>query len=213
MTANPGGRVSLPLLSFLTSIQDCLMDILKLQNKTDNLPVITFILALCSFLVSSTSLSQTLQYDRIAVAGGQLWLLITGHLSHWSGDHLFWDLLVFVVLGVMVERRSRQGFTLCLTLSAILISTILWFWQQDMDCYRGLSGLDSALFGYLTLSMIRERIESRDYKGAGVIFVASTIFLLKIVYEILTQQSVFAASAGLFTPVPLAHLAGGVVGI
>lgn len=180
---------------------------------THKLPFLTLALALSSLLISSTFLSQTLQYDRVALTGGQFWLAITGHLSHWSPDHLLWDLLVFVVLGTMVELRSRRGFTLCLSISAALISTTLWFWQQDMDFYRGLSGIDSALFGFTALWMARERICSKDHKGAAIILLAGIAFLLKIVYEIYTLQAVFASSAGIFTPVPMAHLTGCLVGI
>ncbi|MFW2366895.1 MAG: rhombosortase [Desulforhopalus sp.] len=180
---------------------------------TRNLPIFTLTLAIFSLVISSTSLRHTLQYDRVAVAGGQLWLLLTGHFSHWSPDNLLWDLLVFVVLGVMTERRSRSGLILCLGGSATLISGLLWFVLQDMDCYRGLSGLDSALFSFTALWMVRERIHTRDYREAGLILLVSATFLFKIVYESYTQESVFTSSVDLFTPVPLAHLAGGFVGI
>ncbi len=178
-----------------------------------SLPFLTVALAFCSLVISCTSLSHILQYDRAAIEGGQLWLIVTGHLSHWSLDNLVWDLLVFMVLGVMAERRSRRGFVFCLTFSVLVISSILWFWQQDMDCYRGLSGLDSALFGFVAFLMIRERIQSREYRSAGFILVAGVAFLMKIVYETFMLQAVFSSSAGLFVPVPLAHLSGGLIGI
>lgn len=178
-----------------------------------NLPFFTLTLAICSLVISSTSLSHTLKYDRVAVAGGQLWLLLTGHLSHWSPDNLLWDLLVFIVLGIMTERRSRNGFILCLSGSAILISGLLWFVLQDMVCYRGLSGLDSTLFSFTALWMVRERIRSRDFREACLVLLVSAIFLFKIIYESYTQESVFTSSVDLFTPVPLTHLAGGFVGI
>lgn len=178
-----------------------------------NLPIFTIAIAICSMLISLTPLSQTLQYDRLAIAEGQLWLLLTGHLSHWSAENLLWDLLVFIILGIMVERRSRHGFLLCLGGSVLLISTLLWFLLQDMDCYRGLSGLDSALFGFTAIWMVRERFRSRDYREAGLIIAVTITFLFKIVYESYTLESVFTPSSDLFTPVPLAHLAGGLVGV
>lgn len=180
---------------------------------THNLPFLTLALALSSLLISCTFLSETLQYDRTAIANGHFWLLLTGHLSHWSPDHLLWDLLVFVVLGIMAERYSRRGLILCLTISAVLISAILWVWQQDMDCYRGLSGLDSALFGFTALCMTRERICNKDLKGAGIILFAGVAFFFKIMYEFCTLQTIFTSSATIFTPVPVAHLTGCLVGI
>lgn len=176
------------------------------------MPFLTLTLALSSLLISNTFLCQTLQYDRVAISDGQLWLLITGHLSHWSLDHLLWDLLVFVILGIPVEHYSRRGLILCLSTSAILISATLWFWQQDMAYYRGLSGIDSALFGFTAFWMTRKRLHSNDIKGAGIILMTSIAFFLKIVYEFIMLQAVFTRSIDTFTPVPITHLTGFLVG-
>lgn len=209
-----GGRLRLSSTkSIIKNCQEVTMNCLTLSRTQKCFPVITFLIASGSLLISCTSLSHMLQYDREAIACGQLWLIITGHLSHWSLDNLLWDLLVFVILGGIAERLSRLGFTLCLLISSLLISTVLWFGQQDIDCYRGLSGLDSALFSFIALLMVKERIGHRDYRSAAFILLASVAFLLKIVYEAFTLQTVFSSSAGLFTPVPLAHMTGGVVGI
>lgn len=184
-----------------------------LPHHFGRLPLVTLGLALCSLVISCSALSHILQYDRNGLAAGQLWLLVTGHLSHWSSDNLFWDLLVFLVLGTLAERRSRRGLLLCLSLSTVLISALLWFRLEEILCYRGLSGLDSALFAWTALWLVRERFNDRDYRGVALILIASLAFLAKIGYETLTLQSVFSSSAGLFIPVPLAHLCGGVVGI
>ena len=51
--------------------------------------------------------AQWLQYDRQAVLAGAWWRCLTGHLVHWNTEHLVWDLLMFVVLGYLIERQSR----------------------------------------------------------------------------------------------------------
>ena len=68
------------------------------------IPLITLTLSLLSLCISVTEMSHLLQYDRIRISLGQFWLLYTGHLSHWSFDNLFWDLLVFFLLSIY-----RQG--------------------------------------------------------------------------------------------------------
>ena len=40
-----------------------------------------------------------LQYDRTALARGEVWRLFTAHLAHFSGNHLAWDATVALVLG------------------------------------------------------------------------------------------------------------------
>lgn len=39
---------------------------------------------------------ELLQYDRQAIADGQLWRVVTGHLVHIGLEHLAWDAAVFL---------------------------------------------------------------------------------------------------------------------
>ena len=89
--------------------------------------------------------------DRQAIQAGQAWRLLTGYLAHWSLDHLFWDVLMFVVLGCLVESRSRWRLIgLCLG-SALAISAVCPVVADDIPICRGLSGIDTALFTYLAM--------------------------------------------------------------
>jgi len=186
---------------------------MTLPRFLHRLPATTLLLAVLSLVLSCSPLSEILQYDRNNIAAGQVWLLVTGHLSHWNTDNLFWDLLVFLVLGSLVEQRSRRLFRFCLLCSPLLISAALWHLLPEMDRYRGLSGVDSALFTCLGTVMIQERLAERDLRGCSFIILAAVAFLTKIVYETLTMQAVFSSTDGLFIPVPLAHLSGGATGI
>lgn len=40
------------------------------------------------------------QYDRMAIIAGDYWRLLFGHWTHISAEHLFWDVLMFLVLSV-----------------------------------------------------------------------------------------------------------------
>ena len=88
--------------------------------------------------------SEVLQYDRSALAGGEWWRSLTGHVTHWNGDHLFWDLSVFVILGALCERTCRRSFGAAVASSALLIPLAVWVFLPGMELYRGLSGIDSA---------------------------------------------------------------------
>lgn len=139
----------------------------------------------------------------------QLWRWITCHLTHWSGDHLFWDLLVFVALGAVCERLDRRRFAGTVAISAPAISLAVAIWQPQLQFYRGLSGIDSALFGLLCGQLLQTRHRSLRI----VIAVMVLLFAIKLVIEMLTGGAVFVDSRrAVFAPVPLAHAVGAVIG-
>src|SRR5262245_45808263 len=107
------------------------------------LPSVSLLLAACAIaahLVPGTA--QWLQLDRAAIASGQLWRMVTCHLAHFSGDHLFWDVLVFVILGLICERLDRRRLVMPLAWSAAAISTVVLLLEPSIEVYRGLSGID-----------------------------------------------------------------------
>ena len=180
-------------------------------------PVITLVLAFAAcILYLFPGLAAALQYDRSARLISQLPRYLTCHWSHWSPDHLGWSVLAFVVLGVAVERRGRGRFVACV-IGAIVIPLALRLLQPGIRTYRGLSGIDSALFVLLAVTLLRERLTQREDGWriwSGAIVLALIAFVGKIVLELSTGTSVFAnAASGGFVPVPLAHLAGGTAGM
>jgi len=172
-------------------------------------------LALLAAAVSLTpGLAEWLQYDRVAIAAGEWWRLMTSHFVHWSGEHFFWDVLAFGVLGWLCERDDARPFLTCVGLSAILIPLVLWFAMPAMLTYRGLSGIDSALFALLAVRIARQSLTENDLLKLGIACVVSAGFAAKVGFECLTGATLFvdSAAAGM-TPVPLAHVVGGVIGM
>lgn len=158
-------------------------------------------------------LAACLQYDRIAIADGQLWRLVTGHFVHWNFDHLFWDLTAFIVLFYACAKRSLGKSVLCVISSAMTISVCLWIWQPDIVTYRGLSGIDSALFALLAVYIFRESLSCNDKLMCSLAAMAAGGLLAKVGYEAVTGEILFvdSASAG-FLPLASAHALGGLVG-
>lgn len=144
-----------------------------------------------------------LQFDRTALARGALWRLFTGHLVHFGGNHLAWDVAVFVALGFACERQSRTCCALALAFAAATITPAVWLAQPHFALYRGLSGLDCALFGLLSASFLQHRKPLATALG----LIALAGFAAKCLFELTTAQTVFAAGTG-YAPVPLAHLIG-----
>jgi len=83
-----------------------------------------------------------------------------------------------------------------------------------MSSYRGLSGIDSALFVLLVAGVLKERLQDKSYPA--MLVAGFTLLLLagKILFEMVTGDTLFVSStdAG-FVPVPLAHAIGGICGL
>ncbi len=161
--------------------------------------------ALAVVVYSFPALAEALQYDRTAVLGGELWRIATCHWTHWSLDHLLWDLAVFVGLGAACEQMNRSRYLACLAVATILIPLAVVIFLPDIETYRGLSGLDSALFSLLVIPNLDKRW------SLGVAFLAA--FLLKTAYEAATGATVFVSSPTDIASVPLAHAVGALMGM
>lgn len=175
----------------------------------------TLLVALITLVTTlSPELQQLLQFDTNAIGQGELWRFVTGHLTHWNFDHFFWDFIVFVVLGVLCERRSRAAFLVTVATSAIAISAYLLFGQTSITVYRGLSGIDTALFCLCCLQILTDARERNDRTIQLVTGCAFVSLGCKTVWELTTQSTVFVDHASAeFIPVTMVHVAGGLCGI
>lgn len=173
------------------------------------LPVFTTVVALLAVLISADpSVASSMQFDRAAVVRGEMWRVVTCHLTHWTTDHLVWDVLTFAVLGVIAERANRRRFAACLIASAVAVPLSVASARPELTIYRGLSGIDSALFALVLTEVFRSGVAGRVLATVAGVAMAS-----KIGFEWFTGQTLFVdAAAGEFTPVPTAHVVGAVAG-
>jgi rhomboid family GlyGly-CTERM serine protease len=175
-------------------------------------PVVTVALGASAVLIALLpGVAEAAQLERALVAR-EPWRILSGHLSHFSAAHLAYDLAVFLALGWVCEarwpRRTRLG--LCVALPACSAAVLLG--APELATYRGLSGLDSTLFVLLAARMHAERA-SRSAWMRLVPALALLGLLAKIAYELCADATLFAGGADLFVPVPVAHLAGGAIGL
>ena len=150
-----------------------------------------------------------LQYE-----AGRWWGVFTGHLTHWNSSHLLWDAVAFVALGILCCRFSRRRFWFTLLVSAIAISVAIRLWRPELASYRGLSGMDSALFG---LALVEFAKLARREGRRGLLLLTGLAgggFALKVAYEFASGAALFVSTAEVeFVNVPLAHLVGFVCGV
>jgi len=158
--------------------------------------------------------SEAVQLDRAGVGDGQWWRAITGHWTHWNAEHLFWDVLVFTILAGAAERASRAWMLTVVAASAVTITFAVLLFAPEIVTYRGLSGIDSALFVALAIRWLAARLRDRERVGAVVMAGALVAFVGKTLYETTTGTTLFVdTSSGEMIPVALAHLGGALVGV
>lgn len=169
------------------------------------------LLATGLFLLGETG--EVLQYDRAAIAAGEIWRLFTGHWFHWSFDHFLWCTMVFVCVGGICEQVCRRGFAAALAAATVVIGPGAYWFAPDLSCYRGLSGLGSGLFVFGSVALMRVASRNRDRTTLLLAAGSGLLFIGKVLFEYLTGQSLFVNEPGLFVPVPLVHLLGGMTGL
>lgn len=155
---------------------------------------------------------ELMEFQRRSLENGQVWRLFTGHLTHASPSQLVLSLAVFLGLGFCLERRDRPRFLITVVGSMLTISTAVWLFDPGLLVYRGLSGVDSALFGLLLGLLLRIALCQRRPAIALLTAAAGVGFLAKTGLELATGSAVFASDAAGYVPLALAHMTGALTG-
>jgi rhomboid family GlyGly-CTERM serine protease len=191
-----------------------MIDIHRPSGKQIRLP---WVISACSLfailLFVIPGASEAFQLNRAAVlSGSRLWTLITAHFTHWNFSHLVWDLLMFAVLGCIAEKYHPTKTIALLSVASLAISSAVLAAHPELNSYRGLSGLDSALFVFLVTGWLRESVRAGDKQQTAGCAVLLLLFSAKAIYEVVTTTTLFASDFG-YKVIPLAHLVGGASGI
>jgi len=173
--------------------------------------VVALISLAASLVFLSPGVTATLQLERERLLAGELWRLVTCHMTHWTGEHLAFDLFAFALLLWLCLQRSVARTAVTLAAAAVAVPLTVLAAHPELTLYRGLSGLDSALFVLLGTLLLREGLRTRRTALTLTAALALVAFAAKVVFELTTGGAVFAASGG-FVPVPVAHVAGALVG-
>ncbi|MCE9584104.1 MAG: rhombosortase [Planctomycetes bacterium] len=155
-----------------------------------------------------------LELDRTRAFHGEIWRMLTCHWAHYSFSHFLWSFIPFVFLAVLCERDSRGRFLACLAGAALIVPLAVWVAAPSISTYRGLSGLDSALFTLLAATVAREKARERSWGWVAAAALVVLAFAGKLLFEATTARGFFLDThASGMTPVPVAHLAGALVGL
>ena len=166
--------------------------------KTINSPTLTFgILALILAVHLLPLDPATLFFGITEIHDGQAWRLLTGHLVHADWNHLAWNAIGLIVLGVLIERRSRRLLFLALLAGTASVNLLLL--HSGLDYYCGLSGVLNAL---LVVALWLEWKASRSWWVIAVAIACAA----KVILEISLGDSLVSQIS--WPPYAWSHLAG-----
>ncbi len=169
---------------------------------------------LATLLVQSVpGAAETLQWDR---QGGSPLAWLTGHLCHWSWKHLAWDVVAFGLFSLLAWRVAPSRYVPSLLLAALLIPLEINLNQPRLDSYRGLSGLDCALFGLIVAALWQPPSGDRSGMASKTLaLLGASAFLAKTFHELSTGQNLFVemGTGPSFVPALSAHLVGFASGV
>ena len=177
-------------------------------------PCASLLLALVTVIIHVTNdLRVELLYERSAVSGLEFWRVVTCHWVHLNWDHLFWSGATFLFLGSVCEILDKKKTYQTLAIALVFIPATIWWGLPHLNIYGGLSGLDCALYALLFSLLTRRELESGNWIWAVFYGLGLAALLAKVIYETTTGQTIFVANthSGMI-PVPLSHMAGGLVG-
>ncbi|HEV2703052.1 MAG TPA: rhombosortase [Steroidobacteraceae bacterium] len=128
-----------------------------------------------------------LRYDRAALAGGQWWRLITGHVIHLGFEHALLDAAGLVLIWALFARDySLRAWVLIIGLSVIGIDAGLWLLSSTTEWYVGSSGVLHGALAAGTCAHLRRR----EPDG----WVLALFLVAKLVYE--QSQGALPLTAG-----------------
>lgn len=174
------------------------------------LPYLTLALTVVSIVIHvlGEPVRVALEWRSDALGAAEAWRLATGHLTHWSGQHLLWDAAMFLLLGTLLETRGRGKFLGTLALAVLLTEAFLQI-GANFASYRGLSAFAMALFALASLEALAFGVRSGRRAAPAVGGVGLTLLGGKLGYELLRGEALWVdAREGLFTVALEAHLAG-----
>ena len=142
-----------------------------------------FALVSLSLQLGGSATRDALMYDRLRIAGGEIYRLASGHLVHLDWRHLLLNLAGLALVWALVGDRFRgRDWLVIAAVSAASIDAAFWWLMPELRWYVGLSGLLHGLLVAGALGLYRERrVES---------MVLLVVVAVKLGYE------------GLFGPVP-----------
>ncbi len=143
-------------------------------NKLRNLNLWIVLIFLC-FLIQFFSLSSVFRFDRELIEQGEIWRLISGHLTHLNWTHLLLNMLGVVIVVVFFSSYRSSLYWFVAMVFIGFFSSLGLLIDQQLEYYVGFSSVLHGLF------IIGGRLEMSRYKLSGSVLLA--VLVAKILWE------------------------------
>ncbi len=145
------------------------------------------------------------RYDRFAIAGGELWRLVSGHFVHLAWSHFALNAAGLILICYLVAARFAAMEWLLISFLVIVgIDLGFWFLEPQLAWYVGLSGVLHGLLAAGVTGGIRN--------GQPDSWVIGGLLAIKLIYEQLIGPLPGSESASGGDVVVVAHLYGAIAG-
>ncbi len=150
------------------------------MTQTWRQPQAVFVLFMAIFFgviwLIDTPLQTQLEFDRAAIAQGQVWRLLTANFTHFTLYHLAMNALGLVVVGVLLWPSDRWRALIVATfVISACVGLGLYAFADQTHIYRGFSG---TLWGLVALGLLFSHRGDPWFARVGLLLLAG-----KIIYE------------------------------
>jgi rhomboid family GlyGly-CTERM serine protease len=148
---------------------------------------------------------ELLRYDRVGLAAGQWWRLLTGHIVHLDLEHAALNSLGLILMWALFARDYKLWQWVLIVVSAIAaIDAGLWLRDSTVAWYVGSSGALHGVMAAGTLAHLRRR----DLDG----WILAAFIIVKLAFEQGSGALPFSDSgAGVIVDAHLYGSLGGVI--
>jgi len=112
------------------------------MSRETRVALATLGLALACAGLQAAGVAPWLRYDRVAIAAGEIWRLISGNLVHLGAGHLAVNIAGVALVALLVGRHlSVRAWLVAFVLCCLTTTGGLWWLSPDVRWYVGLSGV------------------------------------------------------------------------
>lgn len=123
------------------------------------LPALIVAVLAAALAAGGDPVREALRFDREAIAAGEAWRLVTGHLVHLGTRHMLLNSAGLLLVGLLVGREYRLRDWAAVSLASIAsIDAGLWWLTPSLDWYVGLSGV---LHGWFAAGIVGALLKRR----------------------------------------------------
>jgi rhomboid family GlyGly-CTERM serine protease len=95
---------------------------------------------------------EAMRYDRVWIAQGETWRLLSGHFAHLSWMHLVINSVGLLLVWFLVGRNhSLRHWLIIVALTIAFMDSAFWFLSPELYWYVGMSGM---LHGLLAAGLV-----------------------------------------------------------